>query len=67
MVLRLSDSKEKQPRWERKYIEEQMLPLAGCISKIAVCGSPAMNETFDRTFEALGAKILVKPEDIEIM
>jgi len=30
-----------------------MMPFAGSISKIFVCGAPSMNEVFDKAFEDL--------------
>ena len=67
LKLRLSDAKEKQPRWDQTFIHDQLMPLKGSISKIYVCGAPAMNETFDRAFEKLQKDLSVSWKDIEIL
>ena len=35
------------------------MPLSGKISKIYVCGSPLMNEIFDRAFETLANELSI--------
>ena len=65
--MRLSDAKEKQPRWDKAFIEKELTPLAGNIKKVYVCGAPALNETFDRAFEELAPKLKVEWKDIEIL
>ena len=67
LKMRLSDAKEKQPRWERAFIEKELTPLAGSINKIYVCGAPAMNEVFDRALEDLCPKLKMSQKDIEIL
>jgi hypothetical protein len=46
-------NKKAAPRWDKNFILEQLSPLAGSISKVFVCGAPAMNEVFDRAFEEI--------------
>lgn len=69
LKLRLSDSKEKQPRWDKAFLENELKLLSGKIGKIVVCGSPIMNETFDRAFEDKEFRELLKVDwkDIEIL
>jgi len=38
---------KKQQRWATKVIRDQLKPHVGNISKIWVCGPPALNMTFD--------------------
>ena len=53
-VIRLSQTDgPKLPRWTPEYIKEEMAPLAGQIKRVWVCGPPAINEMFDKTFESL--------------
>ena len=66
LKLRLSTMKNV-PRWNEKFIEDQLTPLAGNIRKLYVCGSPAMNECFDRTLETLAPHIGLSWLDIDIM
>jgi hypothetical protein len=66
LKLRLGDSKEKQPRWDNDFIETNLVPLAGSIKKIFVCGAPSMNETFDRAFEDLLGDLKLSWKDVEI-
>lgn len=46
LVIRLSEDiyvKKKPPRWDEKYIESQLMPHAGKVQKVWVCGPPIMN------------------------
>lgn len=67
LKLRLSDSQEKQPRWDKAFIEAELTPLAGSMKKVYVCGAPAMNEIFDRSLEQLAPKLKLAWRDIEIL
>jgi hypothetical protein len=49
--MRLGDQKDKGPRWDQKFLSQELSPLKGKVSKVIVCGSPLMNEIFDRAFE----------------
>ena len=57
----------KLPRWSPQYIEEELVPLAGTIKRIWVCGPPAVNEMFDKTLAGLTTHLQVDKTDIEIM
>lgn len=63
--LRLSDSKLEAPQWNQAFIDQQLSPFKGEIGRIFVCGTPMMNETFDRAFEKLDLGLSSK--DIEIL
>ncbi len=49
--VRLSDSKIRTSHWDYAFIESELKPFAGKLKKIYVCGSPMMNESFDKAFE----------------
>lgn len=68
-IVRLSNSDAlfKPPRWTPQYIEEQLTPLKDTLSRVWVCGPPSLNETFDKTLEAIGPMINLKPSQYEIM
>ena len=67
-VVRLSVTDgPKLPRWSPQYIEEELVPLAGTIKRIWVCGPPAVNEMFDKTLAGLTTHLQVDKTDIEIM
>jgi predicted ferric reductase len=57
LKMRLGDAKEKQPRWDKAFIDKELTPLAGSIKKVYVCGAPVMNEMFDRALEELAPKL----------
>ena len=65
--MRLGDSEQKQPRWDKDFIEKQLKPLKGEVSRVFVCGAPSMNETFDQAFEKLHEELGLKPKDIEVL
>jgi len=56
--MRLGDSKEKGPRWNAEFLVNELSPLKGSVNKVIVCGSPVMNEIFDRAFEDLVKDLL---------
>ena len=57
-VVRLSETQgPKLPRWTPKYIKQELMPLAGKIRRVWVCGPPAVNEMFDKTMETLGEQL----------
>ena len=62
--LRLSDSKVKAPQWDQTFIDQQLSPNKGQIGRIFVCGTPMMNETFDRAFEKLDLGVSWKDTEI---
>ena len=64
--LRLSDASVKAPRWEKDFISKTLSAITG-LKKVFVCGAPAMNETFDRTFEAIKGDLGLTWKDIEIL
>ena len=64
-IVRLSQSNDggpKPPRWTPAYIEEQLEPLKDSLQRVWVVGPPSLNETFDKTLEAIGPKINLKPD-----
>ena len=62
LTVRFSqDGGKRAPRWDSKFIEKEMEQYAGNIEKIWVCGSPAMNEAFDKAFEELRFKLKLQP------
>lgn len=68
LKMRLGDSKEKGPRWDADFLEKELSPLKGNVNKVIVCGSPLMNEIFDRAFEDKMKELLqLSQKDIEIM
>mmetsp|Transcript_72594 Transcript_72594/g.100651 ORF Transcript_72594/g.100651 Transcript_72594/m.100651 type:complete len:209 (+) Transcript_72594:1897-2523(+) len=51
LKVRLSNEKATGPRWDDKFITEQMKSFGSDLKKVWVCGPPVMNETFDRLYE----------------
>ena len=48
--VRLSETNGvKSPRWTPAYINDMLMPHAGTIKKVWVCGPPVLNEMFDKT------------------
>jgi hypothetical protein len=47
--------------------DELTLPGVGVIAKVFVCGAPIMNQTFDRAFEDIAAKLNLSWKDIELL
>lgn len=37
----------KARRWDKNYLQEELYPLKGKISRVWVCGPPLMNQSFD--------------------
>ena len=66
-VLRLSDSTDKGPRWDKDFLEKELKPLAGKIRKIFACGAPSMNETFDRALGPMIKDLQLDAKDLEIL
>lgn len=59
-TVRLSEPDQngaKLPRWTPDFIESELSGYAGNLSKIWVCGPPAVNEMFDKTLGALTSKL----------
>ena len=48
LVVRLSD--QKTPRWDKKYLDEQ---ISKSVQKIWVCAPPLMEENFDKYLEEI--------------
>jgi hypothetical protein len=68
LKMRLGDSKDKGPRWNADFLVQELRPLKGNVEKVIVCGSPLMNEIFDRAFEDLVKDLLqLSQRDIEIL
>ena len=72
LVVRLSEgspvyNKRKPERWTKAVIREQLLPFAGQLSKIWVCGPPMLNQIFDIALEELRQELSVERSQIEIM
>jgi len=53
--------------WDEEFIEKQLLPFAGSIRKIWISGPPSMNESLDKAFEKLAAKLEISPHLIDAM
>lgn len=56
LIVRLSEGKDglygkPQEKWATDLIREQLIPMAGKLAKIYVCGPPIMNQTFDISLE----------------
>lgn len=51
LVVRLSS--EKSPRWDENYLAAN---LPGDCERLWICGTPVMNEVFERAFEKLAPK-----------
>lgn len=55
----------KLPRWTPQYVESE---LSGkTLSKVWVCGPPAVNEMFDKTLGDLKDKLGLKAHQIDVM
>ena len=70
LTIRLSSdifAKEKPARWDHKYIEKELTPLAGKIQKVWVCGPPIMNQTFDKSLGSLKQKLKLSAKQIDIL
>lgn len=72
LVVRLSEgsplySKRKPERWKKEVIRDQLMPFAGQLSKIWVCGPPMLNQIFDISLEELRAELGMERSQIEIM
>lgn len=65
LIVRLSGSGS---RWDADYISRQ-LSIHEHLEKVWVCGPPAMNELFDRTFETLrnDGSLKLNRQQVEIM
>jgi len=48
---------KRPPRWDEDFIEKTLLPHAGKIKRVWVCGAPIMNQVFDMSFETLAEKL----------
>ena len=68
--MRLSETDDggpKMPRWTPKFIEDELVPQAGQIKKIWVCGPPVMNEMFDKTLGGLASKLQIQTHQVDVM
>ena len=58
------DGNEVKPprprRWDKSYIQEELYPLKGKMSRIWVCGPPVMNQCFDQSLEDLQDKLQLR-------
>lgn len=67
-TVRLSNGEGKQKqRWDQNYIRKEMMPYAGKIQKVWVCGPPMLNETFDKALAHMSETLGLKSGSIEIM
>lgn len=57
----------KLPRWTPEYIDSEMSGYAGKLSKIWVCGPPAVNEMFDKALSGLMSKLKIEKHQIDVM
>lgn len=48
-------------------MDENLSPYAGKIKKVWISGPPVMNETLDKSFDKLSAKLGISPHMIEAM
>ena len=55
-----SDKTVRPRRWDKSYIQEELYPLKGKISRIWVCGPPVMNQCFDQSLEDLQEKLQLR-------
>ena len=58
---------DKKPRWDAKFIEQELTPFSKEIKRVWICGPPVMNELFDRTMEGLQEKLGLKPHQIDVL
>lgn len=64
---KVAEGEQKPPRWNQDFIEKELTPSKGQIKKIWVSGPPIMNESFDRAFDNIGAKLGLSDHEIDIM
>ena len=71
VIVRLSDpdkGEEKKPRWTPNYIEKELSQYEGKLRKVWVCGPPAVNEMFDKTFnQELLTRLQLEKHQVDIM
>lgn len=70
LTIRLSEdiyAKKKPARWDEKFIDAELTPLAGKIKKVWVCGPPILNQTFDMVLSKNKEKFKLQTEQIEIL
>ena len=53
--------------WDEKFVDENLTPYANKIRKVWISGPPVMNESLDKSFEKLSAKLGVKPHMLDAM
>lgn len=69
-IVRLSKGNReetKAPRWTPQYLEEELVPLAGKIERVMVCGPPAVNEMMDKALESMAQKLMISTNQIQIL
>lgn len=72
LVVRISKESPKG-RWDEAFIEKEVdkfiskRKLVAPLSKLYVCGPPAMNETFDRTLGRLIKAGTLRQNQVEVM
>lgn len=70
VVVRLSEGnkyRKKPQRWDEDYIEKELMPYAGKIKKIWVCGPPMLNQSFDIALDNLKHKLKLQDKMIDIL
>ena len=53
--------------WDEKFVENALEAYAGKIRKVWISGPPVMNESLDKAFEKIGAKLGIEPGMIDAM
>ncbi len=53
--------------WDEKFVENNLEAYAGKIRKVWISGPPVMNESLDKAFEKIGAKLGIEPGMIDAM
>ena len=53
--------------WDQKFVDDNLSPYAGKIRKVWISGPPGMNESLDKAFDKLSAKLGVRPHMIDAM
>ena len=61
LVLRLSDQKSRS--WDQGYLQER---LPATCEKLWICGTPMMNEVFEKAFHKLAPKFPYL-QDLEVV
>ena len=72
LIVRLSEGKYgadgvKPQRWSKDTIRDQLIPYAGKLSKVWVCGPPILNQTFDMALDEIRDELQLESDQREIM